>query len=313
LSAFALLPAAARAQGRLAKIGLLAGSDPPPKAVQALRDSLRQAGYVEGRNLALNIVWPTASSKPLSGLAQAVVRGAPDLIVAWSTPAALAARDATSTIPIVVVGIADPVGVGLAESLARPGKNITGFTNLGSDLSAKQVQVFVDGLPGVEHLGVIYGPASPAGVLQLRGSLDAIARFKLRAQAVGALTESEYRRAIVGLHHAGVGGILFIPDPTTIEHRAAIAQQALAERLPTMFQRRENIEAGGLMSYGPDLTDQFRQVASYIERILKGAKASELPIQQPNKIELVINQQTARALGYVVPPALLARADEVIE
>jgi putative ABC transport system substrate-binding protein len=304
--------ASARAQRRPLRIGLLVLTEPPPKAVKALRDSLDQAGYGPGPDLVVDMRWP-AGSQSLAELAKAVVQAAPDVIVAWTTPAALAAKQATATIPIVVVGIADPVRVGLVASLARPGGNVTGFSNLGGDLAAKQVEVFVQTLPGAKRLGVVYNAGSPAGVLQFQGVQDALGKLNVPSLAEKAARPDQYRDALARLAQANVDGVLFVPDASTIEDRIGIAEQARQLRLPTMFQRRENVEAGGLMSYGPDLTDQFRQVASYVDRILKGAKPADLPVQQPDKIELVINARIAKALDVALPPVLVARADEVIE
>jgi putative ABC transport system substrate-binding protein len=312
LGSMALPLAAAHAQRRPLRIGMLGSTEPPPKAVKELRDNLDQAGYGREPDLVIDMQWPSGSQS-LAELADRIVRGAPDVIVAWATPAALAAKGATATIPIVVVGIADPVGVGLVESLARPGGNITGFSNLGGDLSAKQAEVFAQAMPGLKRLGVIYNSATPAGIIQFRGVQGALEKLNIRSLVEKAARAAEYRDALARLGQATVEGVLFVPDATTVEFRAEIAEQAQALRLPTMFQRRENVEAGGLLSYGPDLTDQFRQVAVYVDRIVKGAKPAELPVQQPDKIELVINSRTARTIGLGLPPALLGRADEVIE
>ena len=306
------LPTVARAQGRPLRIGLLTSTEPPPKAVAALREVLAQAGYVQGPGLVIDLQWPSPS-QPLAALAEKMVRDAPDVIVAWATPAALAVKAATATIPVIVVGIADPVGVGLVASLAHPGGNITGFSNLGGDLSAKEVEVFVQALPKPRRLGVIYNPASPSGVLQLQGVRNALETFDIPSLVEKAMRPEEYHDALARLGQATVDGVLFVPDATTVENRAAIAAQAQALRLATMFQRRENVEAGGLLSYGPDLADQFRQVGSYVDRIVKGAKPADLPVQQPAKIELVINARTAKAIGVSLPQLLLGRADEVIE
>jgi putative ABC transport system substrate-binding protein len=306
------LPTAAQAQSRPLRIGLLVSSEPPAKVVSAMRESLGQAGYARGPDLVIDMQWPTPS-QPLPALAAKMVRDAPDIIVAWATPAALAVKAATTTIPVVIVGIADPVGVGLVASLAHPGGNITGFSNLGGDLSAKEVEVFVQAVPRPRRLGVIYNAASPAGVLQFQGVQVALQKLNVPALVDKAAQAAEYRDALARLGQATVDGVLFVPDAATIENRAAIAAQAQSLKLPTMFQRRENVEAGGLMSYGPDLADQFRQVGSYIDRILKGAKPADLPVQQPDKIELVINARTARAIGISLPKMLLGRADEVLE
>lgn len=312
LGSMALPLATAHAQSKPRRIGMLLSTEPPAKAVKALRKTLDQAGYGREPDLVIDMRWPSGPHS-LAELADVIVRAAPDVIVAWATPAALVVQKATATIPIVIVGIADPVGVGLVASLAHPGGNITGFSNLGGDLAAKQVEMFVQTLPSVKRIGVIYNAGSPSGVIQFRGVQDALGKLNVPALAEKAGRMGQYHDALARLAQANVDGVLFVPDASTIEDRVEIARQALQLRLPTMFQRRENVEAGGLMSYGPDLTDQFRQVASYLDRILKGAKPAELPVQQPDKIEMVINARTAKALDFTLPPTVLARAEEVIE
>jgi putative ABC transport system substrate-binding protein len=312
LAVAAALPATAAAQARLARIALLAPVEPPPKALPALRDSLRDKGFVEKRDFMLEVAWP-APSQDLAALTRDVVRRGPDLIVAWTTPASLAAKQATSSIPIVIVGVADPVGVGLVHSLARPGGNVTGFSNISADIAAKQVEIFSEVIPQTSRLGVIYSAGNPAGLLQMRGIQEAMRKLQFEPIMEQGSTAGEYVEALQRLRAAGVGGVVFPPNPTVIEHRQVVAQQARDLRLPTMFQRLENVEAGGLMSYGPDLTGQFRQVAGYVERILKGTKAADLPVMQPEKIEFIVNLRTAKEIGLHIPEKIVTSADELIE
>ncbi len=306
-------PGAANAQARQAKVGLLAANVPPPGTVEAFRDGLRQRGYVEGQNLTLDVRALRGSLEQDIQTAADMAGSGVDVIVAWATPAVLAARRATSTIPVVMVSVGEPIGSGLVKSLARPEGNVTGLANLGRDLSAKQVEVFIETVPGLKQIGVVQNQLNPASVGQSREAQEAMRGLHLVPRVVEASSDVTYEEAMLRLSQSGVEGVFVVPDPSALEHRKAIAEQAIARRLPTMFQRRENAEAGGLMSYGASLIDQFRQATGYVDRILKGARPADLPVEQPIKFEFVINLKTARALGLTVPPLLLARADEVIE
>jgi putative ABC transport system substrate-binding protein len=307
------LPAGAYAQPRRAKVGLLGAAVPLPGTVEAFRDSLRQRGYVEGQNLTLDVRALSGSLQQDPKIATDMADSGVDVIVAWGTPAALAARSATSTIPIVMVSVGDPIGSGLIKSLARPGGNVTGLANLGRDISAKQVELFIEMVPGLKRIGVVQNQLNPSSVAQSREAREAMTGIHLTPQVVEAFSVATYEEALLRLSQDGVEGVFFVPDPSGLEHRRMIAEQAVARRLPTMFQRRENVEAGGLMSYGASLIDQFRQSTGYVDRILKGARPGDLPVEQPTKFELVVNTKTTKALGLTIPPSIMARADEVIE
>jgi putative ABC transport system substrate-binding protein len=213
----------------------------------------------------------------------------------------------------VMVSVGDPVGAGFISSLARPGGNITGFSNITVDLSAKVVGLLVELVPGIKRVGVVGNAYNPNVAEQLRETEDAVRKLGLQSQVVEARTPEEYERAFARLSAGSVSGVVLLADPSVIEQAHKIAELARVARLPTVFQRRENVEAGGLMSYGGNITYQFRQAAIYVDRLLKGAKPPDLPVEQATRIELVINLKTAKALGIEVPPSLLARADEVIE
>jgi putative tryptophan/tyrosine transport system substrate-binding protein len=303
----------ARAQHQSTKVGLLATGVLPPGTVEAFRDGLRQRGYIEGKNLALDVRSLHGSLEKDSDVAADMVRGGVDVIVAWATPAALAAQRATSTIPIVMVSVGDPVGAGLIASLARPGGNITGFSNQDADSSTKQAELFVEMVPGIKRVGIVYNHTNQSSTAQLRAAQSAMSQLHVASEAAKALSTEEFEEALTRLRQTGVEGLVFISDASTIEHRKMIAEWATAHRLPTMFQRRQNVEAGGLMSYGANLLALFGQAASYVERILRGARPAELPVVQPDRFELVLNGRTAKALGLSIPPSILARADEVIE
>jgi putative ABC transport system substrate-binding protein len=298
----------ASAQGRQVRIGLLTPVSPPPAYLAAFRDGLRERGYLEGQSLTIDVRWPSGPFEQNPGVAAELVH-AVDIIVAWSTPALMAARSATSTIPIVGVSISDPVGTGFVASLARPGGNVTGVTPVNPDLSAKLVELLREVVPGMKHVGVVVNPANPGSAVQMRGAEEAARALGLQFEVVAARTPEEFARAFAQLSAHGAQGVLLLADPSLIEHRARIAELARNTRLPTAFQRRESVEAGGLLAYGANNNDQFRQAAFYVDRILKGAK----PVQQPVKFELVVNLKTAKAIGLDVPPTLLTRADEVIE
>jgi putative tryptophan/tyrosine transport system substrate-binding protein len=275
---------------------------------------LQQRGWTEGKNLSIDVRWPKGSFAQDPGLISEVLHTNVDVIVAWATPTALAVRRATSTIPIVFLGISDPVGSGLAASLAHPGGNATGSSNVAPDLSAKLVGTFAQLVPGMSSVGVVMNPANPGSVAQMDGTQKAVHALGLQSQVVNAGTLEEYERAFARLKIEGVNGVLLLQDPSNAGHQAKIiAELAQQHRLPTAFQNRENVAAGGLMSYGTDLNDQFRLAAFYVDRILRGEKPADLPVQLPTKFNLVINLKTAKAFGITVPPTLLAIADEVIE
>ena len=212
-----------------------------------------------------------------------------------------------------MVSIGDPVGSGFVASLARPGGNITGISNTTVDLSAKLVGLLIEVSPGMKRVGVVHNPFNPNATMQLRQTEDTVRKLGLQAQVVDARTSEEFERAFARLGTGKVNGVVLLTDPSIIEQKVKIAELAKAARLPTIFQLRENVEAGGLLSYGANINSQFYLAASYVDRILKGTKPADLPVQQPTKLELVINLKTAKALGLVVPPTLVATADEVID
>jgi putative ABC transport system substrate-binding protein len=299
----------ASAQGRQTRIGLLMPVSPPAAYLAAFREGLRERGYVEGQSLSIDVRWPPGPFEQNPGVVAELVRANVDVIVAWSTPALMAAERATSTIPFVGVSISDLVGTGFVASLTRPGGNVTGVTPINPDLSGKLVELLREIVPAMKHVGVLVNPANPGSL----GVEDAARAMGLQLKIVEARTPEEFARGFARLSEHGAQGVVLLADPSFIEHRALIAELARNARLPTAFQRRENIEAGGLLAYGADNNDQFRQAAFYVDQILKGAKPADLPVQQPVKFSLAINLKTAKTLGLEVPPLLLARADEVIE
>jgi len=305
-------PLAARAQQpKVWRIGVLAAVPPTPAMLSAFRDGLRGRGYVEGQNLSIDVRWPQGTFEHDPSPVAELINSNVDVIVAWGTPAVNPARRATSTIPIVMVGPGDPISSGFIASLARPGGNITGLSSVGVDLSAKLMELFVELAPGMKRVGVFHNPNNPIGYL--RETEDAIRKLNMQVEVVNAQTSDEFDRAFAQLRTKSADGVVVVPDSTSIVHSRRIAELALSARLPTAFGRRENVDAGGLFSYGSDLNNQFRQAAFYVDRILKGEKPAELPVMQPTKIELVINLKTAKALGLTVPLIMQMTADELIE
>jgi putative tryptophan/tyrosine transport system substrate-binding protein len=306
---------AARAQqtGKVWRVALIGAVSPLPAYLSAFREALQQRGWTEGKNLSIDVRWPKGSFAQEPGLISEVLHSNIDVVVAWATPTALAVRRETSTIPIVFLGISDPVGSGLAASLAHPGGNATGSSNVAPDLSAKLLGTFAQLVPGLSSVGVVVNPANPGAVAQMDGTQHAVHALGLQSQVVNAGTQEEYERAFARLKLEGVNGVLLLADPSNDAYAGKIAELAQQYRLPTAFQLRNNVAAGGLMSYGADNNDQFRLAGSYVDRILRGEKPADLPVQQPTKFDFAINLKTAKALGLTVPPTLLATANEVIE
>jgi len=305
--------AAIAQQPKVWRIGFLAAAPPTPVMLSAFRDGLRGRGYVEGQNLSIDVRWPQGSFDQDPSVVTELVNSNVDVIVAWPTAATFAARRATSTIPIVMVGVGDPVRSGFIASLARPGGNITGLSAMAVELSAKLMELLVELVPGMKRVGVVHNPNNPYATMALPETEDAARKLNMQVQVVNAQTSDEFERAFAQLSAESVGGVLVIADPTFIEQSRRIAELAQSARLPTAFQRRENVEAGGLLSYGVDLKNELRQAAFYVDRILKGEKPAELPVMQPTKVELVINLKTAKALGLTVPLIMQMTADELIE
>jgi putative ABC transport system substrate-binding protein len=314
--AAAALPLAARAQqpAKVPRIGVLRFGPASANAVrvETLRAGLRQLGYVEGNNVAIEFRWAETVDQ-LPALAAELVRMNVDVILAMSSTEVEPTRQATQTIPIVFAVHADPVGLGHVASLARPGGNITGLTIILTDLVAKQLEILKEAVPQATRIGVLFSPTAPSHRPALQAVETAGARLGVRLVMVPVRTGEDFEGAFSTMSREQVGSFLVVSAPLTISHRARLAELALEHRLPGMVGSKENVEAGGLMNYGADFNDMFRRVATYIDKILKGAKPTDLPVEQASKYELVINLKTANAIGLTVPPTLLARADEVIE
>src|SRR5262245_60534299 len=313
--AAAAWPLAARAQqAKLPTIGLFLGANPSIESqrVAAFVQRLRELAWIDGRNLAIEYRWAEGRPERVSEIAAEFVRIKVDVIVTVATPPTLAAKQATAVIPIVFAAVSDPIGTGLVASLARPGGNVTGLTNQISDTVGKKLEFLREVMPDLRRLAIVANVGNPASVLEM-GAAEATART-LRLE----VTTSEIRRAadIAPAFEAlkGRADALYIcPDPLMNTNRTRVNILAVGVRLPTMHGLREYVEAGGLMSFGPNIPDQFRRAADYVDKILRGAKPADIPVEQPTKFALVINLTTAKVLGLAVPSTLLARADEVIE
>jgi putative ABC transport system substrate-binding protein len=312
-------PFAAEAQqaASLPRIGYLSpGSLSSPitsRNLQAFRQGLRELGYVEGRNIAIEFRWAEGKYDRLPGLAAELVRLKVNVIVTPSTPATQAAKQATETIPIVMVGTADPVATGFVASLARPGGNITGLSTMTPELVGKQLEMLKEVVPKVSRVAVLGNPANPLYALQVRHAQDAARALGVRLQPLEARDPSEIDKAFAALTTERADAVIVLPDTVILDHRTRIADHAARRRLPTVSGQSDYAEAGGLLAYGPSLPAGARRAATYVDKILKGAKAADLPVEQPTKFELVINLKTAKALGLTIPQSILVRADEIIQ
>jgi putative ABC transport system substrate-binding protein len=298
------------------RIGWLDSGVPESPELKAVREGLRELGYVDGQNIVVEARYAEGKTERLPTLADDLVRLAPDVIVTRATPATRAVKNATSAIPIVMVVGVDPVAEGLAQSLARPGGNITGLTFLSEELSAKRLELLREVLPGLQRVAVLDRTPDPRRYV---GSRDA-ERTKRAAQSLGVQLQIIPTRAGDELDEAfqlatrhRAEAVMNLPSPIFFEQRRRIAELAARHRLPSMHADRGYVQVGGLMSYGTDVLATFRRAAMFVDKILKGAKTVDLPIEQATKFELVINLQTAKALGLTIPQSVLARADEVIE
>ena len=316
LGGAAAWPLAARAQqaGKLPTIGFLGAATPSAwsQRVAAFVQRLRELGWTEGRTVVVEYRWAEGRSERFLEIAAEFAQLKVDVIVAAGTPAVLAARQATSVVPIVFVGAGDPVGTGLVASLPRPGGNVTGLSAQTTDTVGKRLELLRELMPGIRRLAIMGNVDNPVSVLEMREIGAACAALGLEADALEIRRTADIVPAFEALKR-GAEALYVQADPLVIANQIRINTLALGMRLPTMHGLREYVEAGGLMSYGPNFPDLFRRAADFVDKILRGAKPSDIPVEQPTKFELVINLITAKALGLEIPPTLLARADEVIE
>jgi ABC-type uncharacterized transport system substrate-binding protein len=316
LGSAAAWPLAARAQqpGKLPTIGFLGGSTPSVdgRRVAAFMVRLRELGWVEGRNVAIDVRWAAGRSERAAEIAAEFVRLKVDVIATFGTTPVLAAKQATSVIPIVFAQAADPVGTGVVATLARPGGNVTGLSSQTTDLPGKRLELLREVVPGLRRLAILANVDNVSAVLERSEARTAAGILGLEATMLDIRRGEDIGPAFEALK-VGADALYVVIDALVVTNRIRINTLALAGRLPTMYALREDVEAGGLMAYGPNSPDLFRRAAEFVDKILRGAKPAELPVEQPTKFELVFNLVTAKALGLTVPPTLLARADEVIE
>ena len=318
LGGAAVWPLAARAQqmGKVPRIGYLGSSSPSlePHFVEAFRQKLRELGHIEGENIAIEYRWAEGQDGRLPDLAAELVRLQPNVIVTTGTPGALAAMQATKTIPIVMASSGDPVGAGLVTSLARPGGHVTGFTIVGPQIEGKRLDLLKEAVPELSRVAVLWNPSYPASVSYFNTIENAGRTLRISLDPVAEVRRAdELDNAFFAIASARPRALLVVADRFLLAHRKRIVEFAVAKRLPGMFPYREYVEAGGLMSYAPSNIELFRGAATYVDKILKGAKPGDLPVQEPTKLELIVNLKTSKAIGLTVPESFLLRADELIE
>jgi len=309
-------PLAAQAQpaGNGSRIGILFyGAAGPSPELDAFRQGLRELGYVEGRNITIEYRFAYGQLARLPDLAAEMVRLKPDVIVAPGTPASMAAKKATNTIPIVFAGVADAVGAGLVTSLARPGGNATGLTSVSAALGGKRLELLKAVAPKASRVTVLYNPADQSNLLVLTELQESARALRLSLHPLPVRGSAEFEGAFASMSRARAQALFVAAGVLTTEHRKTLVGLAARSRIPAMWGERQFVEAGGLMSYAVNFYDEIRRAGTYVDKILKGAKPGDLPVEQPTKFELVINLKTAKALGLTIPPSLLSRADEVIQ
>jgi putative ABC transport system substrate-binding protein len=312
-------PFAARAQqaDRMRRVGVLwnlAADDPVGQArLAAFRQGLQELGWTDGRNVRIDYRWAATDADRYRTFAAELVALAPDVILASASVSVAALLQITRTVPIVFANVIDPVGAGFVARLARPGGNATGFTLYEYSLSGKWLELFKEIAPNLTRIAILRDPALAAGIGQFAAIQGASSSFGVELSPIDVRDAGEIERDVVAFARESNGGLIVTGSSGAVVHRELIIMLATQHRLPAVYFSRFFVTSGGLISYGPDPTDQFRRAAGYVDRILKGEKAADLPVQAPTKYEMAINLKAAKAIGLTVPPSLLARADEVIE
>ena len=317
IAALLAVPLAAEAQpaGRVYRIGVLvlAPLSARPQQWEAFRQGLREHGYVQGQNVLVE--YRSADGKPerLAELAAELIQANMDVIVGSGTPPVQALQKATRTTPIVMANVGDPVGAGIVASLARPGGNVTGLSLLATELSAKRLEILKASLPGLTRVAVLWNPANASVHLKVKETVSAARLLGLQRQSLEARVPGDLETQIKAAARARADALVTADDQFLSSQRVQVIGLAMQHRLPVVSEFREFVEAGALCSYGPSLTDLARRTATYVDRILKGAKPANLPVEEPTKFELLINLKTARALGLTIPQSVIVRADEIID
>jgi putative tryptophan/tyrosine transport system substrate-binding protein len=315
LGGAAVWPLAAQAQQRSPRIGFMGNSTAVLEAnlVRPFRERLRELGYEEGRNIVIDYRWADGDYERFPTLVAELLAARVEVIVTAGTPAALAVKRATSTVPLVMVAVGDPVGTGLVPSLARPSGNLTGLSSIAPDLEGKRLQLLREVVPKLSYVGVFFNPANLFHTVSMQQARAAAEALGIRLAPLSVRASQELDGAFATILKEKPDAILVLADRVYLHERKRMMDFAARHRLPSVNAHREMVEAGGLMVYGPSYEEMHRRAADYVDKILKGAKPGDLPIEQPAKFTLVINLTTAKALGLDVPATLLARADEVIE
>ena len=313
LVTFLLLAAGTFAEAQQTKksfrIGFLAGTG---DNLRGLRQGLRELGYVEGKNITIEYRFSEGEFDRFPALAAELVRLKVDVIVTQGTPAAAAAKNATSTIPIIMSGGTDPVATGLVLSLARPGGNITGVTIMNEELAGKRLELLRETSPRVSRLGVLWNSANPGTAVVFKQTQAAAQELSLSLQSLEVKTVNDLQGAFDAATRSGVNGLVLLAAAPIASHLKLVADLAVKNRLPSIYDRSEFVDAGGLMSYGPNVPNMSRRAATYVDKVLKGANPGDLPVERPTKFEFVINLKTAKGLNLTIPQSVLYRADKVI-
>jgi putative ABC transport system substrate-binding protein len=308
-----LAPLAGEAQQTVTvpRIGFLRSGPPPQAFIEGFQQGLRELGYVEGQNIITEYRFAERGAAELDELGSELLRLKVNVILASATPAAAAAKNLTRTVPIVFAGVVDPVDSGIVSSLSRPGGNITGTTLISIDLATKRVELLKEIVPRLSRVAVLGNPEHPSYASQIRTIESGARALGVQVNVIGVSTPDEFEAAFRTARKAQV--LIQLDDVLFTSHRNSLVELAAANRLPVIYGFREHVEAGGLMSYGPSLRELYRRAAVFVDKILKGAKPADLPVEQPTKFELMINLKTAKALGITIPDAVLLRADEVLQ
>ncbi len=299
---------------KVPRIGVLHPGTPAsaPQFVEAFNQGLRERGYVEGQNIVVERRFGEAKPKRMAEVAAELVRLKVDVIVTSTDVAVAAVKRQTQSIPIAMASSTDPVGTGFVASLPHPGGNVTGLTSISPELNAKRLELLKEAVPGLVRAAIMWNPDDRGGVLDYKETESSARALRLQLQSVEVSRADDFERVFSALTTARAEALIVIPSALAFANRGQIANMALKHRLPSMYAARDHVEAGGLMAYGPSIAELWRRAATYVDKILKGAKPGELPVEQPTKFELVINMKTANALGLTIPVSLLRRADQVI-
>lgn len=304
----------AQQSGKVPRIGYLSPRPGLSARDEAFLQGLRDLGYVEGEDIVIEYRFAEGEFQRLTELAAELVELEVDILVAVVTQASLAAKESTSTIPIVMIAVSDPVGSGLVASLARPGGNITGTSSMNAEVIGKSLELLREAVPTTTRVAVLWNPSNKVFQAQLLRQVEtAAASLAVQLSSFAVRNPDEFEQVFAAIANESVDALLVLPDPVLIVHQGLIVGFAESSRLPTMFGVKESAAAGGLMAYGPKMDEQFRRSTSHVDKIIKGDRPGDLPVEQPTEFELTINLKAAKALDLTLPPSLLARADEVIE